>query len=247
VFLIFLLAFLVAPAPASADAFWQKLSWTTPDNIILVGLYHPASQSKAYTWVLLHGLGSVKEEWEPFSRKLAEQGAGIFLYDARGHNESNHVATGQIIRYQDWLRSGPETPWDGMPSDLASAVQILRDRYHLSEKKIAVGGASLGANVALVYASEHKHVPAVILLSPGVEYAGINIVQPWLKFASRPVFAAASPQDREAFATVQFLLQQRPKIPGRIAEGQGAQHGVNMFKDPEFTKKLLEWMKSVQR
>ncbi len=245
-FLVFLLAFLIAPTSASADTFWQKLTWTTPDGIVLVRLYHPAARSKSYTWVLLHGLGSNKEEWGPFSRRLVQEaGAGVFLYDARGHNESNHLANGQSIRYQDWLRAGPGTPWDAMPADLASAVQLLRDRYHLSEKKIAVGGASLGANVALVYASEHKRVPAVVLLSPGVEYAGINIVQPWLKFASRPVFAAASPQDQEAHDTLRFLLEQRPKIPGRIAEGQGAQHGVNMFKDPAFTKKLLSWMKDV--
>src|SRR5438876_10519234 len=100
----------MACAPASADTFWQKLAWTTPDGITLVGLYHPAARRRAYTWVLLHGLGSNKEEWDPFSHQLAQQGTGVFIYDARGHNESNHLATGQTIRYQDWLRAGPGTP-----------------------------------------------------------------------------------------------------------------------------------------
>ena len=233
-------------APVSADSYWQKVSWNSPDGVILVGEYHRASRASANTWVLLHGLGSSKGEWEDFARKLTEKGGGAFLYDARGHNESNHLANGQPISYKDWLRPGPGTPWDGMPADLASAVQMLHKRFHVSEKKIAVGGASLGANVALVYASEHPRVPALVLLSAGVEYAGINIVQPWMHMDSRPVFAAASPQDPEAYQTLQFLLQQRPQIPGRVAEGQGAQHGVNMFKDPEFTKKLLSWMKEVE-
>jgi pimeloyl-ACP methyl ester carboxylesterase len=202
-------------------------------------------RSRAYTWVLLHGLGSNKEEWNSFSRLLAQQGAGVFLYDARGHFESTHLANGQTISYKDWLRAGPGTPWEGMPGDLASAVQELQKRYHVPEKRIAVGGASLGANVALIYASEHPRVPAIVLLSAGVEYAGINIVQAWLHLASRPVFAAASPGDRDAYSTLRFLLQERPKIPGLIVEGPGAEHGVNMFKAPEFTKKLLSWMKEV--
>jgi alpha-beta hydrolase superfamily lysophospholipase len=246
VFLVFLLAFLIAPTSASADTFWQKLSWTTPTNVVLVGLYHPASQSKAYTWVLLHGLGSNKEEWNTFARLLAQQGAGVFIYDARGHNESNHMANGQPINYKDWLRAGPGTPWEGMPGDMTSAVQELRKRYHVSEKKLAVGGASLGANVALIYASEHPRVPAVVLLSSGIEYAGISIVSSWVHFASRPVFAAASPQDLNAYATLRFLSQQRTDIPLLMVQGQGAQHGVNMFQNPEFTKTLLAWMKKVE-
>jgi pimeloyl-ACP methyl ester carboxylesterase len=246
VFLVLVLAFLMAPSPASADTFWQKFSWTTPTQVVLVGVYHPASRSKAYTWVLLHGLGSNKEEWDAFSRLLAQQGAGVFLYDARGHNESTHMANGQPISYKDWLRAGPGTPWEGMPGDLVSAVQELRKRYHVSEKRIAVGGASLGANVALVYASEHPRVPAVVLLSSGVEYAGVNIVTSWVQMAKRPVFAAASPQDLNAYATLRFLTQQRPDIPLLLVEGQGAQHGVNMFQNPEFTKKLLAWMKKVE-
>jgi len=232
---------------AFPDSFWQKITWTTSDGVQLVGLYHPARRSRAYTWIFLHGLGSSKEEWEPFARQLAPLGMGAFLYDARGHHESNRLANGQTISYKDWRNAGPGTPWDAMPADLTSAVQVLRKRYGVPEKRIGVGGASLGANVALVYASEHRRVPAVVLLSAGLEYAGINIVQPWLHLVSRPVFAAASPEDSHANATLRFLLQQRPDIPGRIAEGRGAEHGVNMFKDPAFARKLLDWMKSLQR
>ncbi len=236
----------MACAPAWADAFWQRLTWTTSDGVQLVGLYHPASRSGANTWVLLHGLGSSKEEWGAFSRMLGQQGNGVFIYDARGHHESDHLSNGQIIHYQDWRLPGPGTPWGAMPGDLASAVQLVRSRCHVSEKNIAVGGASLGANVALIYASEHKRVPALVLLSAGIEYAGINIVQPWLHLAPRPVFSAASPEDQEAYSTLRFFVQQRPKIPGRIADGRGAEHGVQMFKEPEFTKKLLTWMKEIE-
>ncbi len=158
-----------------ADSFWQKLTWTTTDGVKLVGLYHPSSRAGANTWVLLHGLGSSKEEWDAFAKKMADQGNGSFIYDARGHADSVQTTTGETLSYKSWQTGGAGSPWDAMPSDLASAVQMLQKRKRLPEKRIAVGGASLGANVALVYASQHPLVPALVLLSPGVDYAGIQI------------------------------------------------------------------------
>ena len=173
-FLAILMSLLMIGAPVSADSFWQTVKWQTTDGVRMVGEYHPSARSHAYTWVLLHGLGSSKGEWDVFPRKVAAQGGGIFIYDLRGHADSVALASGGTITYKDWQSAGPGSPWDAMASDLASAVKLLRTRFALPEGKIAVGGASLGANVALVYASEHAEVPALILLSPGMEYAGIQ-------------------------------------------------------------------------
>ena len=244
-FVMFLLAFFMAISPASADAFWQKVSWNTPDGVILVGEYHPASQPGANTWVLLHGLGSSKDEWKNFARKLGEQGEGALLYDARGHFESVHTTDGKTLDYKDWRTAGPGSGWSMMVGDLWTAVDMLERRYKLSENVIAVGGASLGANVALVYASGHPKVPALLLLSAGEEYAGVNIVHEWQDLPHFPIFAAASPGDTYAYQSLRALVQQYPKPNLRVAEGPDGQHGVNMFKDPEFTQKLLDWMKSL--
>jgi pimeloyl-ACP methyl ester carboxylesterase len=245
-FVAFFLALVMVCSPVSADPFWQKLSWTTSDGVALVGLYHPPARPEAVTWVLLHGLGSFKEEWEAFSRKMIEQGSGVFIYDARGHHESNHLVSGQTITYQDWKTAGPGSPWAAMPGDLASAVQYLEKTYHLPEKKIAVGGASVGANVALLYASDHPEVPGLILLSAGVEYADLNIERAWHRSNFRQVFAAASPEDHYAYSSLSFLVHERRDVNLRVVEGPGGEHGVNMFKDPVFTKKLLEWIRQVQ-
>jgi len=245
-FIAFLLAIFMASSPASADTFWQKLHWTTPDGVTLVGLYHPANRPGATTWVLLHGLGSVKEEWDAFSRQVAKQGTGVFVYDARGHQESNRLANGQTITYQDWKTAGPGTAWAAMPGDLLSAIQLLHKQYGLSEKNIAIGGASLGANVALLYASEHPEVPGLILLSAGVEYAGLNIERAWHRSKFQHVFAAASPDDHYAYTSLRFLVRERPDLDLSVTEGPGSAHGVNMFKDPVFTKKVLAWTEQVK-
>jgi len=240
VFFAILLSLLTAARSVSADAFWQRLTWTTTDGVRLVGLYHPAHGAREATWVLLHGLGSSKGEWDAFARKLAAEGSGVFLYDARGHSESNHLATGETITYESWRQAGPGSPWDKMPSDLASAVGVLQKRFGLPEKSIAVGGASLGANVALIYASEHPKVPALVLLSPGMEYAGIQSAYAYEAYRGRPVLMAASPGDIYAYNSVKQLSVQSPNPRGRVVDGKQG-HGVNMF-DEKFTKIVVEWM-----
>lgn len=228
-------------AQPNDSAYWNTLKWTTEDGVQLVGLYRPASRLGASTWILLHGLGSNKEEWETFGKKLARQGNGVFLYDARGHHESNHLITGETISYQSWQSAGPGSPWNAMPSDLASAVNLLRKKYGLPGTRIAVGGASLGANVALLYASEHANVPAVILLSPGMEYAGIQTAAAIKTYRGRPVFMAASPNDLYAYSSVRQLADLDSGPSCRVVEGKSG-HGVNML-DEEFTKTLLDWMR----
>jgi pimeloyl-ACP methyl ester carboxylesterase len=235
-----------APSPTRGEGtqrFWQRLAWTTDDGVRLVGLYHPAHHPGAYTWILLHGLGSNKEEWDAFARQAAGQGNGVFIYDARGHNESRHLKTGGTVSYTDWKTAGPGSPWSLMPSDLASAVQMLQEKFGLSDKKIAVGGASLGANVALAYASAHAPVPALILLSPGIEYAGIQTPAAFYAYRGRPVFLAASPNDAYAYASARRLADLAPGPTCRMAEGKNG-HGVNML-DAVFTKTLLDWMKGL--
>ena len=81
-----------------------------------------------------------------------------------------------------------------MTSDLETAVQVMHTQFSQNPARIAVGGASLGANIASC-GPEHPEVPALILLSPGLQYAGIESEEAFRKYASRPVFIAASPGD----------------------------------------------------
>jgi pimeloyl-ACP methyl ester carboxylesterase len=236
-------------APITADELLsspgKSVGWNTPDGVHLVGRYQQPSDAAGLVWVLLHGLGSNKDEWNGFVRQLAAQGDGFLIYDARGHGDSRHQVQGSDLDYRDFRTAGPGSAWDHMPADLKSAVRTLEKRFGVPPAKIAVGGASLGANVALVYASMHPGVPAVILLSPGLEYAGIQIEVPFQHYGDRPLLMAASPGDTYAYASVQQLAAQRHDSRFVVLQGQGTAHGVNMFND-QFTPQLLAWMKKAR-
>jgi pimeloyl-ACP methyl ester carboxylesterase len=239
---VLILSLLAGVRPACAADVWRNVTWTTRDGVKMVGLYHAASRPGAVTWVLLHGLGSVKEEWQAFGEELGAQGNGVFIYDARGHNQSTHTTSGETISYKAWQSAGAGTPWDAMTGDLESAVRMLHEKFGLPESKVAVGGASLGANVALVYASQHPMVPKLVLLSPGVEYAGVNIQQAWPRYTPRKVMIAASPGDEYSYATVLGMCETQayPECPKMV--GKDHEHGVQML-EPGFSATLLKWMK----
>ena len=220
-----------------------SITWTTSDGVNLVGIYQPPAAGHL-VWVLLHGLGSNKQEWVVFTSRLAKQGDGFLIYDMRGHGDSTHLANGGTLAYTDFRTAGKGSQWDHMADDLKSAVDTLKKQFKLDPSRIAVGGASLGANVALLYASQHAEVPALILLSPGMEYAGISSEEPFQRYGKRPVFIAASPGDAYAYASVRQLILHRNDPVLKVASGDGAAHGVNMFNDA-FMKKLLDWMKTV--
>jgi pimeloyl-ACP methyl ester carboxylesterase len=219
----------------------QHVSWTTSDGVKLVGYYRSAGRRGHWVWVLLHGLGSNKEEWLGFAPKLAQQGDGFLIYDARGHGESIHKESAGDLDYREFQSVGRGSQWSRMSDDLASAVNYLHTHFALDSKRIAVGGASLGANVALLYASQHPEVPAVILLSPGQKYAGIGSEDPYRKYGTRPLFMAASPGDVYAFGTIQILTSRRSDSGLTVASGDGTHHGVDMLID-SFSQKLLNWI-----
>ena len=140
-----------------------------------------------------------------------------------------HISTGDILR---------------------AAVKALGQKYKIAPGKIAVGGASVGANAAFRYAANHKEVPFAVLLSPGLEYAGISTEDAVARYGSRAVAMAAAESDGYAFSSVKRLKQL--SLPaGRVTvfeEPSG--HGVQMFKrtSPDqpspLEKKLITWIET---
>ena len=84
--------FLLSVNPVCA---WEKVTFQTSDGVEIAGEFSkPASQGK-WTLVLLHGLGSGKEEWKPFGQVCASKGLGVLIYDARGHGDSRKKSNGE--------------------------------------------------------------------------------------------------------------------------------------------------------
>lgn len=221
----------------------EKVSFVTSDGITICGLYrHPASSINR-TFILLHGLGSSQEEWQSFADKLVSSGYGVLSYDARGHGKSTAGTHGRTISYNSFGHPGSGSEWEQMLGDLGKAVDFLNNEKAIPSNEIGLIGASLGANVVLTYASKHPEIPIVMLLSPGINYAGYGTFEPIKAFEHRTIALAASPQDTYAYQS-SILLYQKIRDNTKAAFLTGtAGHGVQMF-DGKFDNQLIKWLKA---
>ena len=215
------------------------------DKVVLIGKFIPPENPQKLTFILLHGLASGKGEWYGFADKLAGLGYGCLAVDMRGHGESCKNADGSAldVKYFGW--PGPGSEWSMMTEDVDAMVKYLVSKRGINKNRIAVAGASVGANIALIYAAGHKSVPLVILLSPGLDYAGFLTAPAMKEYGGRPVLLAASPGDSYAYGSSMRLMEiaKENGSPAVFLEGSNARHGVQMF-DGKFEDGILKWIDS---
>ncbi|OGR86092.1 MAG: hypothetical protein A3A86_00830 [Elusimicrobia bacterium RIFCSPLOWO2_01_FULL_60_11] len=220
---------------SSASA--ETVQFKTDDGITLEGEYLPAKAGKP-TLVLLHGYLSNRPEWEQFAEYANSKGIGVFYYDLRGHGNSQ----------------GLTSDMDRMVADLDKAVETLKLKFDVPQPRIAVGGASIGANIALKHFSHNLSAPFVILLSPGLNFQGFTTPDLIPSCGSRPVLMAASTGDRYAFSSVNTLekIARKGQNVTVLRQASSGAHGVQLFKrsttspnDPsDFEKKIVKWIES---
>jgi alpha-beta hydrolase superfamily lysophospholipase len=219
----------------------EKITIETPDGVILSALYRPPASSNKKTFVLLHGLGSSSDEWTPFMNKLVESGYGFLAYDARGHGKSTIDKKNRPVNYQQFGQPGPGSEWEKMPDDLDAVITFLNNTKRTPAKKIGLIGASLGANISLLYAAKNPNIALIVLLSPGLNYAGFESLGYIETIAKRPIEISASPKDIYAYQSSILLYQkiQSNKLASFLPGKSG--HGVQMF-DGKFDNQLLKWI-----
>src|SRR3989338_1564632 len=200
----------------------NKITLLTKDHVKIVGNHFPVSTPSPGI-SLFHMMPAAKESYNLFAIKLQQAGVGVLTIDLRGHGESaqgpNNYKTFTDQQHQSSI------------GDVKASVDFQEKEGH---SPLFVGGASIGANLALQIIAEDKRVRKAILLSPGLNYRGIEPV-PLAKDVGRSL-GSADKQALEIFNA----LKCRKKI--LIFETGG--HGTDMLNaHPEFMKKLVEWLK----
>jgi pimeloyl-ACP methyl ester carboxylesterase len=230
----FLLGFLCAGNPAqkqSSDFNVRDVTVELRSGVKIIGTMMRPRIKNNYTFVLLHGLGSDRNEWRGCAKTLHALGYGVFLYDARGHGQSIKDGGGNTISYKTFSPFDRNSQWQLMVDDLDEILQYLKDFEAVNGNRFVLCGASLGANVALTCASRRKDIQGLILLSPGMDYAGIAAEYPMRFCPSIPLAIAASKGDSYAFQSAERLASFKPDNKQIVSYWlDGREHGVNMFK-----------------
>ena len=213
----------------------ERITLVTNDGKTIIGDY--AGKPGEPAVLMLHMMPSIRASWREFSEKLNSAGFQTLAVDLRGHGESEGGPTG-------YKRLSDEEHQASI-NDVEAAIAYLKSK---SASNLFIAGASIGANLALWYASEHQEIRGIILLSPGLDYRAIK-TEAYAR-ALRPgqaVYYVASRDDTYSADTVDTLSLQTPsgaKKDVKIFERAG--HGTTVFeREPGFMDELAEWLKGL--
>jgi len=203
--------------------------FNAPDNSALAAAYYPPIVQPAPGILLLHMYGGSKADWDSFARDLQKQGYAALALDLRGHGGSSAL---------------PQV-WSKAPDDVKGAWQLLTSRPEVDVNRTAIVGASIGANLALMVGGGQSRIEAVVALSPGVDYLGLNPTSAMKNFGERPVLLVASKDDSYSFDSIQTL--DALAISAEKLELTKAGHGTGMFSDTTLEPALMTWLNKTVR
>jgi alpha-beta hydrolase superfamily lysophospholipase len=216
----------------------EKVSFVTDDGVTLAGEFQPGKGSRAV--LLLHMMPATKESWRPFADALASRGFATLAVDLRGHGESVSSTRG-ALDYKQFTDADQRAK----AHDVAAAMRWLNGRG-FDASHVAVAGASIGANLAIGWASGHPETPAVLALSPGLVYRGVTTGEEVERVDSEKLFLAASAEDKYSFESVRTLAALAPEAMVRELDDAG--HGTTMFaRDPAFMDEAVDWLDGAVR
>ena len=202
----------------------QTVRLQTADGVTIVGTYYVPPAQNAPGVILLHMVARNRADWEPLARKLQAAGFAVLAIDLRGHGES-----------------GGSRAWGRMPQDVVAAQVFLSRQPEVDKGRIAIVGASIGANLALDFAASHGVVRSVVLLSPGLDYRGIKTERAMQEY-DRPVLIVASAEDQYA-AESSRKLDSLAQGKHQLQIYQGAGHGTQMLEhEPSLSDLILTWL-----
>ena len=221
---------LLTPSETAADEIINNLSeevLITVGDLDMAGtFYFPQDYSAPWPGVILiHMLYGDRSQWETFPDQLTEAGFAVLSIDLRGHG-----ATGGSVN------------WDLAITDLQQVWSMFAARQDIDQDRTAIIGASIGANLALISSSNEASIRTAVLLSPGLNYAGVETGEAMKSYSDRPVLIVASQEDAYA-ANSSTTLEDNALGVSQLIMYQNAGHGTFMFRsEPELSQVITDWL-----
>jgi dienelactone hydrolase len=241
----------------------EKVVFPTEDGVSIVGTYYFPSIKESGTSaqnetssalpaaILLHMLGKDRNSWGRFPETLAQKGFVVLAIDLRGHGESV-VQYGKPISYQSFTSED----FSKMSLDARAAKRFLtesgssnstvKNGPKVDPNRIAIVGASIGANVAVNYAASDPTVSGIVLLSPGLDYKGVRTFEA-IKLVKSPVLIITAKGDSIARDGPQQLCAEIRCGDENFQVYQGSTgHGTELLADsaliPPSSQVIITWL-----
>jgi pimeloyl-ACP methyl ester carboxylesterase len=202
----------------------REVTFSADDGVRISATLSPAASAEAPAVVLVHQLGSDRNEWAPLVARLRERPAVTTLaIDLRGHGRSTEGPEGAVLSYGAF----DDTAWAATALDVRAAVSYLAGGISGERPAhIAAVGASIGATAVLAAAAGEPRIEHIVALSPGRAYHGFDGITPALTLGDRTflgIVAAAEEENVETNAALARIMHSEPIVI------EGTAHGVGLF------------------
>jgi dienelactone hydrolase len=217
----------------------QKVRFKTEDGLEIVGNFFPAEKNDAPAVVLLHMMPETKESWNNFAVKLNQEGFECLAIDLRGHGESQGGPVGS--------KSFSDAEHMASINDVVGAVGFFIDKG-IPIEKISLVGASIGANLSITFQSEHPQIKSSILLSPGLNYRGVETEHTAKKIKEdQAIYLVAGGEgDDYSTETVKKLYNLASCHNKEIKVFGEAGHGTDILEaEPGLANEIIDWLKKI--
>ena len=220
-----------------------KIKLTTSDGINIAANYLEPNNPKGYL-VLAHMMPATKESWNDFMRGAEGAGYASLAFDLRGHGESDDGPEG--------YKKFNDAEHQSSLADVAAAVNWLRARGASDIYDIYLIGASIGANLVLKYLGQDPKIKSAVLLSPGLNYRGLES-RPLIKKVAdsqRVMLVGAKDDGRSsgnAAEMAKALFKDLPEKQGELLLYERGGHGTDLFKaseGPNLETEILKFISS---
>ena len=217
--ILYVLCLLLAVMPALA----QDAPTPTPnateieaaDGRLLKGdLYRPEviPDEGASTLLLMHQNQATRYSYESVIPQFVEEGYIVLAVDLRGHGQT-----------------GGSVDWEQAQDDTQKWLAWLREQEGVNDAKIAIIGASIGSNLALIGCAQDVQCVTAIALSPGLDYFGVqpeDFVADGLQ--TRSALLIAGNRDRESADAIRTIFAAAKGKVGAEMFPSGS-HGTAFF------------------
>ena len=207
----------------------ESVSFKTADGFAIIGSLTKSGNKAA---ILMHQLGRDKGTYLSFAKKLADSNITSLAIDLRGHGASIE----QNAKRRPFT-SFKDQDFRDMEKDAQAAKKFLEERGYSVEFAV---GSSIGANTALNFAAHDNTIKKIVLLSPGLNYKGIETQGAAAGVKAKTLLVASSGDDEYSFASAKALAEE---IPGsEFMQMRNAGHGTFMFSGTFLEDDIVKWL-----
>lgn len=231
---------LLGLATQNAAANEKNIHFSTLDGVSIVATVSvpDTKDDQLAAVIFIHQGGSSKEEWTslPIFQDVVGHGMYALAYDIRGHGKSGGEADFSTL-FDDPGQA---------PQDMAAAFEWLRQTGRVDMSRIAVVGASIGANLACVAIGSRQFTAKTAVAMSGKVSAIYNLAGGREQLSElQSVFLIASELEQDGmramWASELFEVSADPRQLEIVAGSSG--HGVAVFEDdPTLQQRILDWL-----